>query len=163
MLDAAKPFFTGSAKSLAALALAPIIMFTGVGGAAAQSVCDCQIAAGAGGVVGTVTQATGTVLFSGVGGLVAVSTGAGLSSGDALSTGPTSSATVTFENDCTINLGANAQMTITPQGAGLCAATTDNIAGTVIGNGGVGGAVVAAAAAGGAVIVALGLADPVSD
>jgi hypothetical protein len=150
-------------KGLGTLSLVSLFLFASSGAAFGQPLgnCSCQLTGNVGGVVGNVTEASGTVLFAGTAGLVAVGVGAGLSVGDELSTGPSSSAVASFGDACQVELGANARLTVAPTAEGFCVVKVAETVATVPSGGGLGG--VGAALGAGAIVVSLGLLAPVSN
>jgi hypothetical protein len=140
--------------------------FVGVPSAAlAQSDCACVLAPPASGPVGAISQANGNVFVTGASGLEGGGVGTPVGPGDVVSTGGSSSASLSLAGGCNIAIGPSSTVSITPVGQNLCVRVTEEVLGTrgEGGGGNTAGLVAGGAIAGtAAVIVGVGLSQPVS-
>ena len=140
---------THGASVLFGLALAVTGGVAGVSSAHAQPAeCGCLVAAGTAGVI---NSASGNVFVSQANGSVPAQSNMALHVGNSVIVGPKSTSTVSFGQNCTLNLRANTVFKVQPQDGKLCLAVNRQTGGAA------GGTQTAAAGGGGGSFVVPGL------
>ncbi|WP_299641432.1 hypothetical protein [Devosia sp.] len=150
------------ALSLGVLSIATSLSLIIVPSAAlAQGNCACLLSSPPSGALGSISVANGDVFKTGAAGLESAGAGTTINVGDVVSTGGTSSATLSLGGGCDLALGASAQLTITPVGNNLCVRIQQESVGEVEQDG-AGTVIAGGLAAGVGLFVGLGLDDPAS-
>jgi hypothetical protein len=112
-------------RILSLVAAVAVMAAGGQGSALAQgtggSSCACLVSAPAGSsIIGTLISSTGKVYNAGFSGFQSVAAGAKLGPNAVVRTGPASSAILQIGGSCSISMGANAFVSLTPTPAGIC-------------------------------------------
>lgn len=134
-----------------------------VGPVFAQSGCTCLISAPTpGSALGSIWTVNGNVFKTGSSGLENATAGTEVKVGDVISTGASSSASVSLGRGCDLALRASAQVTIAPVDGGICVRLTEEFVDDQGVDPTLGLAVAGGLAAGTLLFVGLGQDDPAS-